>query len=148
MEQDQLFQAYALELNNNCLVQVCIHHIVTDGWSMNLIRDDLLEFYQEALEGTLDVNSSVSPDNTTLQYIDFAAWQQKKFAGLNLDKEMDFWQKEIDLSYRESSLPFKNQGEEVKDITAGRVSTFVDEQTLNKAKACLLYTSPSPRDPE
>ncbi|HEU0100106.1 MAG TPA: amino acid adenylation domain-containing protein [Allosphingosinicella sp.] len=61
---------YSLAAEDHVLV-LCIHHIVTDGWSMKLIRDELGGLYRAALA---DVPPLAPPK---LQYADYAAWQRR-----------------------------------------------------------------------
>jgi amino acid adenylation domain-containing protein len=56
------------------------HHIVTDGWSIALLVNELLALYGGA---TLPV-----PE---FQYADFAAWQRESLAGERLDARLAHW---------------------------------------------------------
>ncbi|ANZ40480.1 hypothetical protein BBK82_35175 [Lentzea guizhouensis] len=62
------------------------HHIVTDGWSVRVQVDDLLELYRSALRRT-------APELTPLpiRYGDFAAWQSRRVEDPAVAGQLDHW---------------------------------------------------------
>ncbi|MFI9009949.1 non-ribosomal peptide synthase/polyketide synthase [Actinosynnema sp. NPDC053489] len=62
------------------------HHIATDGWSVRVQVDDLVELYRAALRRT-------RPDLRPLpvRYADFAVWQRDRLADPALADELDHW---------------------------------------------------------
>src|SRR5262249_23682038 len=70
---------------------VNMHHIVSDGWSMGvLIREigALYEAYSEGRESPLE--------ELEIQYADYAAWQKEWLSGEALDREMEYWRKQLE----------------------------------------------------
>jgi amino acid adenylation domain-containing protein len=63
-----------------------IHHIISDGWSMNVFVVELLKLYDAYSHGH-------APDLKPLkfQYKDFAAWQNKLLSGKELAEHRDYW---------------------------------------------------------
>ncbi|WP_137169584.1 non-ribosomal peptide synthetase [Marinomonas sp. FW-1] len=70
---------------------VNLHHIVTDGWSMGLLVQDFLAFYQEsgASNETLVVTSR--PD-----YLDWVAYQQLQHHSSHQTKCDDYWRNKLE----------------------------------------------------
>ncbi len=62
-----------------------MHHIVTDGWSLGLLVDELAGLYHG--------RTLAEP---ALQYADYAAWQRDWMAGERLDRELDHWRSVLD----------------------------------------------------
>jgi amino acid adenylation domain-containing protein len=62
------------------LVLVTLHHIVSDGWSLDLFVRELAAFYGGAVPPPLPV-----------QYADYAAWQRRRLAGPALRAEIEHW---------------------------------------------------------
>ncbi|MEU7481582.1 amino acid adenylation domain-containing protein [Lentzea sp. NPDC042327] len=62
------------------------HHIVTDGWSVRVQVDDLLELYRAAVRRT-------TPDLKPLpvRYGDFAAWQRRRVEDPAVTGQLDHW---------------------------------------------------------
>jgi len=75
---------------NNYLFVFNIHHIATDGWSMGLLIQELLNAYQSNQASTAlniePVSSALSHDKNN--YLDWAAWQQAQGVA-NQDK--NYW---------------------------------------------------------
>ena len=63
-----------------------VHHVVTDAWSMNLLRRELGELYAIAVRG-----STASLPELSIQYADFAAWQREMMDDERLEEELGYW---------------------------------------------------------
>ena len=63
-----------------------LHHIVSDAWSLGVLLDEVARDYRARVAGAL-------PDLPPLavQYADFAAWQNRRFADGALAPELRFW---------------------------------------------------------
>ncbi|HVR95699.1 MAG TPA: non-ribosomal peptide synthase/polyketide synthase [Thermoanaerobaculia bacterium] len=68
------------------LLAVNLHHIVSDGWSMSVLVQDLGTLY-DAFSRSL---SSPLPE-LGIQYPDFAVWQRQWLSGETLEQEIAFW---------------------------------------------------------
>jgi amino acid adenylation domain-containing protein/non-ribosomal peptide synthase protein (TIGR01720 family) len=62
------------------------HHIVTDGWSMGILVEELAAGYAAAAGGG---QPSLPP--LPIQYADFSAWQRDRFSGGALKEDLDYW---------------------------------------------------------
>lgn len=68
-----LYQFVLIKLNEaNFKFVFNIHHIISDGWSMEIIKKEFLQLYKGYL-----TNRVAELEPLRLQYKDFAAWQQK-----------------------------------------------------------------------
>nr|QEO74596.1 condensation domain-containing protein [uncultured bacterium] len=63
-----------------------LHHIITDGWSMGVLIEELSALYNGAAE--------LPP--LALRYADFAAWQRDRLAGPELNAQLDYWRRQLD----------------------------------------------------
>jgi amino acid adenylation domain-containing protein len=82
------------------LLLLGVHHIVFDGWSSGVLRDDLLAAYAAALEG----RPPELPD-LPVQYADFAAWQRRHLTPDILSGQMDYWRRQLAGVPMELDLP-------------------------------------------
>ncbi|MAT97566.1 MAG: hypothetical protein CL608_10525 [Anaerolineaceae bacterium] len=65
---------------------IVMHHIITDGWSMNIFVREFLQLYSTLVQNL--------PDNLPdllIDYGDFAAWQQKWLQGEVLEQQLVYW---------------------------------------------------------
>lgn len=72
------------------LLLLVIHHIVCDGWSMDIFRRELFALYTAFCIG----ESSALPE-LSLQYADFAHWQRQWLQGEVLQTQLNYWQKQL-----------------------------------------------------
>ncbi|HEY4182360.1 MAG TPA: amino acid adenylation domain-containing protein [Kofleriaceae bacterium] len=77
-----------------------LHHIVTDGWSQDLIWRDLWAYYTAFASRRVP---SLAP--LPLQYADFAAWQRAWMSGTVLERQLAFWTTRLRDSPEETVLP-------------------------------------------
>ncbi|MGH3611273.1 MAG: amino acid adenylation domain-containing protein, partial [Pseudonocardia sp.] len=68
-----------------------LHHIITDGWSMGVLVQDLCTLYRVAA-GHEPVDLAPLP----VQYVDFAAWQRAVLPGPMLDEGLAYWRRQLD----------------------------------------------------
>lgn len=87
-----LSEAHAIRVNlvkvdnNKHVLLFTAHHIVADGWSLDVLLRELGVGYRAALLGL----EPELPDLPT-QYADFSAWQRQYLSGAVLDKQRQFW---------------------------------------------------------
>ncbi|MBA3485669.1 MAG: amino acid adenylation domain-containing protein, partial [Lysobacter sp.] len=62
------------------------HHIMSDGWSSAVMVRDLAELYRAACLGEQD---GLAP--LPIQYVDYAHWQRQMLQGDMLQRQLDFW---------------------------------------------------------
>jgi hypothetical protein len=77
-----LLRAYLMRLSGeDHLLQLTMHHIVSDGWSMGVLVREAASLYQAFCSG----HPSSLPD-LPIQYGDFAVWQNQLFERGQLDQ--------------------------------------------------------------
>ncbi|MFL6261094.1 MAG: amino acid adenylation domain-containing protein [Thermoanaerobaculia bacterium] len=68
------------------VLSVTLHHIVSDGWSMSLLLDELAILYRAFSLG----ERSPLPE-LAVQYSDFARWERSWLQGAALDTRIGYW---------------------------------------------------------
>ncbi|MBQ4844739.1 non-ribosomal peptide synthetase [Pseudoalteromonas sp. MMG005] len=69
----------------HCLL-FSMHHIASDGWSIEVLSKEFLELYQKISTGQV---SSLTP--LSIQYADYAHWQTQRMDEQTLAQQLDFW---------------------------------------------------------
>ncbi|MER7402187.1 amino acid adenylation domain-containing protein [Streptomyces sp. NPDC000070] len=77
---------YRLAENDHVLL-LAMHHIVTDGWSMGVIVNELRALYAERNAGALPAPA--------LQYADFAVWHRDWLADGVAERQLDHWRADL-----------------------------------------------------
>ncbi|NER45546.1 MAG: hypothetical protein F6J92_02380 [Symploca sp. SIO1A3] len=69
---------------------LCMHHIVSDGWSTGVLIQELTTLYNAYLQGQ---PSPLTP--LTIQYADFAIWQREWLQGEVRQRQLNYWQNQL-----------------------------------------------------
>jgi amino acid adenylation domain-containing protein len=70
-----------------------LHHIVGDGWSIEVLARELGALYAAGVSG-LPPAPGALPE-LPIQYADFAHWQRERLVGERLAAELDFWREQL-----------------------------------------------------
>lgn len=97
LEKSPLFRVSLIKINTSKhILQVTLHHIVTDKWSMRIFRQHLADYYLAFTEGT------PLPKKEKLQYVDYAYWQDKK--EINAE-HFNYWKEKLSGEIPNLNLP-------------------------------------------
>ncbi|MBD2471153.1 non-ribosomal peptide synthetase [Nostoc sp. FACHB-145] len=92
LEADTLLRVKLLRLSDREYVTLLtMHHIVSDGWSIDVLVRELATLYQAFCQG----QPSPLPE-LEIQYADFAAWQRQWFEREVLESQLAYWRKQLD----------------------------------------------------
>jgi NRPS condensation-like uncharacterized protein len=73
------------------ILLLAMHHIICDGWSLNVIQREMAAMYGAFSEGQTSPLAELQ-----LQYADFAAWQRSWLQGEILEKQVSYWQTQLE----------------------------------------------------
>lgn len=112
------------------VLSLCMHHVISDGWSMGVLTRELsalYEGYQKGLE--------VQLPELEVQYADYAIWQKETYTPEVLDKELDHWEDHLK-GYEDLAMPtdFKRPRE-----LSGRGKTIAGRLDIEVAKELRQY---------
>ncbi|QYT00338.1 hypothetical protein H0G86_007424 [Trichoderma simmonsii] len=79
-------------------LSIVMHHIISDGWSVDILQRDLAVFYSAALRGDEDLTTSVDP--LPIQYTDYSIWQKQHDQVESHQRQLKFW-----VEHLQSSVP-------------------------------------------
>ncbi|MEO7020014.1 MAG: amino acid adenylation domain-containing protein, partial [Ktedonobacteraceae bacterium] len=75
------------------ILLLILHHIITDGWSMEVFFRELAAFYQAAVAP--DMLAATSLPTLPIQYADYALWEQEWLQGEVLAEQLSYWRKHL-----------------------------------------------------
>jgi amino acid adenylation domain-containing protein len=91
LERGPLFRAKLLRLaGENHVLVFNMHHIVSDQWSIGILVREVSLIYNSFSTG----KPSPLPD-LDIQYADFSAWQRQWLHGEVLERQLDYWKKQL-----------------------------------------------------
>jgi non-ribosomal peptide synthetase component F len=82
------------------VVLFTLHHIVSDGWSMGVLAQELGTLYEAFADG----RPSPLPE-LPIQYADFAHWQRQWLQGETLEAQLSYWKRRLDGAPASLELP-------------------------------------------
>ena len=101
LRQGPLFRTALIGLDeNDHVLLLTLHHIVSDGWSMSVLYRELSVLYRAFVKG------EPSPlADLPIQYADFAAWQRNWLSGEVLETQLSYWRKQLEGAPAALNLP-------------------------------------------
>jgi hypothetical protein len=91
LDRGPLFAARLLRIGpGEHVLQLTLHHIVCDGWSLGVLNRELVALY-----GAFTRDRPSPLPELPVQYGDVAAWQQRRRAEGAFRSDLDFWRREL-----------------------------------------------------
>ncbi|XRA84365.1 condensation domain-containing protein [Pseudomonas putida] len=72
------------------VLTVCMHHIISDGWSSELMVQTFVSFYDALLAG-----QAPNPEALPIQYADYAIWQRAWLEAGEGERQLRYWQTQL-----------------------------------------------------
>ncbi|RKI39793.1 non-ribosomal peptide synthetase, partial [Corallococcus sp. AB049A] len=112
------------------LLLVTMHHIVSDGWSMGVLVRELVAFYEAFSTGQ---TPTLPP--LPVQYTDFAAWQRNWLQGETLDAQLGYWKEQLQGAPAALELPTDFPRPAIQSHAGATLSVRIPQATSDALKA-------------
>jgi hypothetical protein len=106
-----------------------IHHIISDGWSMNVLISEITQLYNAYSNGG---NNPLHP--LRIQYRDYVAWQNEQLSGAALDRHRIYWLQQFTGNLPVLQLPADKVRPAVKTYDGAFYSVKMDAMLVTKLK--------------
>ena len=94
LSRDALLRGTLLQLGKaEYVLLLTVHHIVSDGWSMGVLIREMTVFYEAFSTGNPTPLTQLP--ELSIQYADFAHWQQQWLQGDVLDAQLNYWKQQL-----------------------------------------------------
>src|SRR4029077_14835126 len=100
-----------------------MHHIISDGWSMDVLVQELNALYNALRQGKEDPLAELR-----LQYADYAVWQRKWVEGEILQRQGAYWKSTLEGAPAVLELPSDRARPAQQDYAGGFVSLRLEEE--------------------
>ncbi|BAZ43876.1 amino acid adenylation domain-containing protein [Chondrocystis sp. NIES-4102] len=112
LTQAPLFRVSLIKLKSDKqLLLLTIHHIISDAWSAGIFIKEISALYAAFSTG----KQSPLPE-LPIQYADFALWQREWLQGEFLERQLSYWQQQLENANSNLKLP--------RDISCKQVSAI------------------------
>ncbi|MFP7658461.1 condensation domain-containing protein [Chryseobacterium proteolyticum] len=130
LEKGPLLRAALLQLSENKHVfYYNMHHIISDGWSMDVLVKDVLAYYKSYTE-----ESTVELPDLKIQYKDYSAWQLEQMEKESHQAHKAYWSDTFSGELPTINLPAKNKRPLIKGNKGKRLGTYISKETSQKLK--------------
>ena len=131
LEKSPLVRSKVYKLSpNEYILELEIHHIICDGWSMSLLAKECLEYYSDLAKG-LQPNIEPLP----IQYKDYAGWQNNLLRSENNSKNLDYWRQKLDNGQlTRVHLPTDFKRPQIKTFKGSHLSWTFTRETISKLR--------------
>ena len=125
LENGPLMRASLLQVSDSEYVFYCnMHHIVSDGWSMEVLMKDVKSYYNTLLGGL-----AISQEALTIQYKDYAVWNLDQITNEAYSKERNYWTNKLQGTIPTIDLPSQKQRPQIKTYNGKILKTNIDATT-------------------
>lgn len=115
LDRGPLMRSLLLRLNSEVhWLNITLHHIVSDSWSINVMLRELQVLYRAFSEA----KPSPLPE-LPLQYTDFAVWQRTKFSKTVLPSQLSWWRDRLQAQPSALELPTDHPRPAIQSLRGG-----------------------------
>jgi len=112
------------------VLAITMHHIVSDGWTGGIFFRELGELY-----GAHSRGEAAPLPELTVQYADYAIWQREWIQGTVLEKELEFWRKQLERAPSAIALPTDRTRPEAMKYQGSHRSIAMSAKLTTQLKA-------------
>ncbi|MCK6190647.1 non-ribosomal peptide synthetase [Pseudomonas sp. EYE_354] len=108
-----------------------LHHIVSDGWSMNVLIEEFIRFYDAH-----ERNEAPQLPALPIQYSDYALWQRRWLEAGEQARQLEYWQARLGTQHPVLELPTDYPRPAMPSYRGTRHTFAVDTGLLEQLRAC------------
>ena len=109
------------------ILLMCMHHLVSDAWSMGVFIEELAALYNAYSQGQ---PSPLTP--LPIQYADFALWQRNWLQGDVLQNQLSYWQQQLKDAPALLSLPTDRPRPAVQTFNGANLQFTLSVELTNR----------------
>ncbi|WP_282090380.1 non-ribosomal peptide synthetase, partial [Aquimarina algiphila] len=106
-----------------------MHHIISDGWSMEVLSRDVLTYYEAYVSNT---EPNLSP--LRIQYKDYAAWQLSELDSPSFLEHKEYWLSQFSKEIPVIDLPSQKRRPQILTYKGRRVGAHVSREATRQLR--------------
>ncbi|TQV85755.1 amino acid adenylation domain-containing protein, partial [Exilibacterium tricleocarpae] len=131
LSQGPLFRGRLLRLSTReHVLLLTLHHIVADGWSMDILIREINTLYRAYCAGAVNPLPPLA-----IQYADYAVWQRRWLAGEVLERQETYWQNHLQEAPALLALPTDRPRPAQQSYRGDSVAVTLASDTVAQVKA-------------
>jgi alpha-ketoglutarate-dependent taurine dioxygenase len=108
--------------NDEYVLLLTMHHIISDAWSTGILIRELVTLYVAYSNGRTSPLAKLP-----VQYADYAVWQREWLNGAELERQLEYWRKELSGAPPVINLPTDRPRQAIKSYRGGNYSFVLPE---------------------
>jgi surfactin family lipopeptide synthetase A len=131
LAQAPLFRVTLIRLSDRShVLLLTMHHIISDGWSMDILVRELAALYQSYC-----ANQPSTLPELPIQYADFASWQRKWLRDGVLDRQLAYWKQQLSGAPSLLELPTDRPRPAIQTFNGKTASLEIDRELTQQLKS-------------
>ncbi|MGA9994162.1 MAG: amino acid adenylation domain-containing protein [Pyrinomonadaceae bacterium] len=131
LRESPLLRAHLLRLSENeHVLLLTMHHIVSDGWSIGVMIRELATLYEAYTRG-----EASRLEELAVQYADYALWQREYLTGPLLDEHLSYWKGQLANSPLTLELPVTKPRPAIQTFSGAREGFEIPLELTRRLKA-------------
>ncbi|WWF57342.1 condensation domain-containing protein [Pseudomonas trivialis] len=132
LETGPLLRVQLLKLDaREHVLLLTLHHIVSDGWSMNVLIDEFIRFYDAH-----ERNETPQLPALPIQYSDYALWQRRWLEAGEQARQLDYWQARLGDEHPVLELPTDRPRPAMPSYRGTRHNFAIDPALAAQLRRC------------
>ena len=126
-----LFRASLIRLKEDKYVfYYNMHHIISDGWSMDVLANDVMQYYEAYLSGT-----EPNLKQLKIHYKDYTHWQLNQLENKAFQDQEKYWLNRLDCEITSIDLPTQKKRPKLKTYRGLGFGARLSADTIAKLRA-------------
>ncbi|KAB5636920.1 amino acid adenylation domain-containing protein, partial [Bacillus thuringiensis] len=128
---DLLIRGSVIQIHDSrCVLALTFHHIIFDGWSLNIFMKELSCFYNSLVSG-----ENIELNELPIQYSDYTIWQNKELSKEAWVKQLSYWKRKLGGTLPMMQLPVDNSRSKVPSYKGSEEQLILSKDILEKLKS-------------
>lgn len=122
-----LLRCVLITSGESCLLCISMHHLISDGWSIKILAEELTSNYRDLRAG-----AAFRLSDPGIQYHDFSVWQRNRLAEESENLTEGFWYSKFPLGFPAMEVPSDHPRPNFKTYN-GRTASFDVSPSLSQS---------------
>ncbi|MEZ0109047.1 acyl transferase domain-containing protein/thioesterase domain-containing protein/acyl carrier protein [Catenulispora sp. EB89] len=129
LEADRLIRATLIRLGDReHVLAVSVHHIICDGWSLDIFLREFTSLYSAQVEG-----SPVHLAPIAIQYPDYSVWQREYCDTATFEAELEYWRAKL-AGVTRNEIPRDMPNQAAHNFAGGRHTFEIPADVMDKLR--------------
>lgn len=130
LENGPLIRVFLLQKTDDSFVfYYNTHHIITDGWSTEILQKEVISFYESYKTGNTHELAQLR-----IQYKDYANWEHAQFQSGKFELQKQYWLDNLSGELPVLDLPTTKKRPRIKTYSGQSLRTYISSEEILKLK--------------